>query len=167
MNAFSFCRLLTLAAVFIAVAGCQATRETLNFDTTANLNFYAGESINPDQDNRASPLVIRVFKLADARQFGREDFLNLYEDAENRLGKDLLDTVILKEIAPGELRKEHFELTPDVKYIGLLAEFINYQNADAITIIPVQAHKENDIDLQIKGIKLSQGAPAKGSHKRR
>jgi type VI secretion system protein VasD len=161
MNARPLSRSLALTILLLSLFGCQATRETLNFDTTANLNFYAAETINPDQDNRASPLVIRVFKLADARQFGREDFLNLYEDADNRLGKDLLDTIVLKEIAPGELRKERFELSPEVKYIGLLAEFVNYQDADAITIIPVQAHTKNDIDLQINGIKLQQGAPTK------
>ncbi|UTA46615.1 type VI secretion system lipoprotein TssJ [Simiduia sp. 21SJ11W-1] len=155
-------RIAFFGAITLLLAACQATRETLNFDTSANVTLYAALDINPDQDKRASPLVIRVFKLADARQFGREDFLNLYEDAENRLGRDLLDTVVLKEIAPGEKRTETFELAPEVKYLGLLAEFVNYQDADAVTIIPIQPHTENDIDLQINGVKLIEGAPVKG-----
>lgn len=153
-------RTAVFASALALLMGCQTTRETLSFDTTANITLYAAQDINPDQDNRASPLVIRVFKLADERQFGREDFLNLYEDAENRLGRDLIDTVVLKEIAPGEIRTEEFELAPDVKYLGLLAEFVNYQDADAITIIPITAHTDNDIDLQIKGTQLVDGAPA-------
>ncbi|MBB3168789.1 type VI secretion system lipoprotein TssJ [Simiduia aestuariiviva] len=154
--------LLTIAliAFTVIIAGCQTARETLNLDTSAKLRIYAEQDINPDQDNRASPLVIRVFKLADARQFGREDFLNLYEDAENRLGRDLLDTVVLKEIAPGESRIEDFELSPDVKYLGLLAEFVSYQDAEAITIIPIQPHAGNEIDLTISGIQIAKGNKA-------
>jgi len=101
-----------------------------------------------------SPVVVRVFKLADDRQFSREDFLNLYEDAENRLGKDLLGTIKLKEIAPGETRKEVIELSEDVKYVGLLAEFVRYQEAEAIQIVPITDHKINKYILSISGTKM-------------
>ncbi|MDN3640216.1 type VI secretion system lipoprotein TssJ [Simiduia curdlanivorans] len=143
--------LLLSAAVIL---GCQTTRRTLNFDTTANLHLHAAGKINPDQDNRSSPLVIRIFKLADARQFGREDFLNLYEDADNRLGKDLIDTIILKELAPGETRIEKISLTPEVKYLGILAEFVQYQDAEAIALVEIIDHKTNDIYLEIKGAEI-------------
>lgn len=140
--------------------GCQATRETLNFDTAAEITLYADQTINPDLDHRASPLVIRVFKLADDRQFSREDFLNLYENADNRLGKDLLDTIVLKELAPGEQRLETIQLTPEVAYLGILAEFVQFQDADAVTLVAVTPHKTNTVDLQISGLKIQPGKPA-------
>ncbi|WP_460997351.1 type VI secretion system lipoprotein TssJ [Simiduia litorea] len=149
-----FSKLKLTAFLLLSVAiitGCQTTRRTLNFDTTANLHLHAAAKINPDQDNRTSPLVIRIFKLADARQFGREDFLNLYEDADNRLGKDLIDTIVLKELAPGESRIEKISLTPEVKYLGVLAEFVQYQDAEAIALVEIIDHKTNDIYLEIKG----------------
>lgn len=155
---------ITLVAL-LTTAACQTTRETLNLDTTAEVHLYAGQHINPDQDNRASPLVIRLFKLADDRQFGREDFLNLYENADNRLGKDLLDTIVLKELAPGETRIETLELTPDVAYIGVLAEFVQYQDASAVTIFPITAHTSNEIHLQIDKLALKSGKPEKKSRR--
>lgn len=155
---------IMLLAILVTT-GCQTTRETLNLDTSAEIYLYAGDQINPDQDNRASPLVIRLFKLADDRQFGREDFLNLYENADNRLGKDLLDTIVLKELAPGETRIENLDLTPDVAYIGVLAEFIQYQDASAVTILPITAHTSNEIHLQIDKLAIKAGKPIKKSRR--
>lgn len=140
---------MIIVAVIGALSACQTTRRTLNFDTSAEINFKAMSTINPDDDGRASPVVVRVFKLADSRQFSREDFLNLYENADDRLGKDLIDTVILKELAPGEMRTEVLELTPEVKYIGLLAEFVRYQDADAIVLLPITDHKANSFDVTL------------------
>lgn len=137
------------------VIGCQATRRTLNFDTTAHLTLNAFEDVNPDRDNRSSPIVIRVFKLTDARQFKREDFLNLYENAEERLGNDLLDTVILKELAPGEKRVELLELTPEVRYLGLMAEYVRYQDANAILVLPIEDHNRNKFEVDVHRLALA------------
>lgn len=145
-------KLLTLAvigAAIIALSACQTTRRTLNFDTSAYIEFQALNSVNPDSDNRASPVVVRMFKLADARQFRREDFLNLYENAEQRLGNDLLDTIVLKELAPGETRIEAIALTPETKYIGLLAEFVQYEDAKAIMVLPITDHKKNKFEVKL------------------
>ena len=145
-------KLFTLAVIggaIIALSACQTTRRTMNMDTSAYIQFEALNSVNPDSDNRASPVVIRMFKLADARQFRREDFLNLYENAEQRLGNDLLDTIVLKELAPGESRVEAIALTPETKYIGLLAEFIQYEDAKAIMVLPITDHKKNKFDVKL------------------
>ena len=157
MNKLSALKYLLLIVLAISLTACQATRRTLNFNTSAELNFIAQNNINPDSDDRSSPVVVRVFKLADDRQFSREDFLNLYENADDRLGRDLLDTIILKELAPGEKRTETLALTEDVKYIGLLAEFVQYEDADAILVLPITDHKENDFKITIDGTSLYSG----------
>ncbi|MBX2858042.1 MAG: type VI secretion system lipoprotein TssJ [Cellvibrionaceae bacterium] len=136
------------------VLGCQPTRRVLNFDTSVELQFSTSNMVNPDRDGRASPVIVRVYKLADERQFSREDFLNLYEDADNRLGKDLLGTVVLKELAPGESRKERIELEPKVKYVGLLAEFIRYQDAQSIQLVSIVDHKTTKVSVSLSGTQL-------------
>lgn len=150
-------RLLLVGALVVSVAACQTTRRTLNFDTSVELTVDSRGDVNPDDDGRASPVVVRVFMLADDRQFAREDFLNLYENAESRLGKDLIDTVILKEFAPGEERVEMLHLSPEVRYIGLLAEFVQYQRADALMLLPVTDHKKNEHRVTLAGTRI--GSP--------
>ena len=54
----------------------------------------------------------------------QEDFLNLFEDPQGRLGNDLIEITRLKELAPGESRTETFNLTPEVKFIGILGEYV-------------------------------------------
>lgn len=147
-------RLVVIGLLVLTVAACQATRRTLNFDTSLELTVQAAEDVNPDDDGRASPVVVRVFMLADDRQFAREDFLNLYENAESRLGKDLLDTVILKEFAPGEKRVEKIQLTPDVRYVGLLAEFVQYHRADALMLLPITDHKNNEYEIALADTRI-------------
>ena len=140
-------------AVFMVVllAGCSSTkgvvdsgREFLDFDTVVELQLQADESVNLDDDGRPSPLVVRVFKLADDRQFQREDFLSLYESAGERLGRDLIGEVQLKEIAPGELRLEKLELTSDVRYIGVMAEYSRYTETTNLLVLPVRAHNDSE-----------------------
>lgn len=157
---------ITLLGILVAsLAACQTTRRTLNLDTSVQLSIKIREDVNPDDDGRASPIVVRVFMLADDRQFAREDFLNLYESAESRLGKDLLDTVILKEFAPGEQRMEELRLTPDVKYIGLLAEFVQYQQADALLVLPITGHKKNEFRVALADTRI--GTPDDLAKRRR
>lgn len=146
---------LLVLLLAVVVSACQTTRRTLNFDTSVALTVDIEHDVNPDSDGRASPVVLRVFMLADDRQFSREEFLNLYENAESRLGKDLIDTVILKEFAPGEQRVEELALTPEVKYIGLLAEFVQYQRADALMLLPITDHKKNAYGITLEGTRIA------------
>lgn len=154
MSLNSVLRMLLVCALVLTVSACQTTRRTLNFDTSVELNVDIKDNVNPDTDGRASPVVVRVFMLADDRQFAREDFLNLYENAESRLGKDLIDTVVLKEFAPGEQRIEKLELTPEVKYIGLLAEFVQYQHADSLMLLPITEHKANEYQVTLADTRI-------------
>lgn len=148
-------QLLVVMALVVGLAACQTTRRTLNLDTSIALAVEIENDVNPDSDGRASPVVLRVFMLADDRQFSREDFLNLYENADSRLGKDLIDTVILKEFAPGEQRIEQLALTPEVRYIGLLAEFVQYQDADALMLLPITDHKKNEYAITLEGTRMA------------
>ncbi|CAM3827545.1 type VI secretion system lipoprotein TssJ [Parendozoicomonas haliclonae] len=153
----SIWRSLVAAVLVLLVAGCSTSREVLDFDTLAELQINATTDVNKDDDGRPSPLVIRVFKLADARQFEREDFLALYEQAEDRLGRDLLGTIQLKEIAPGENRLEEIELTPEVKFLGIMAEYSRYGESRTTLVLPVRAHYGNDFVVVADDRGLAQG----------
>lgn len=155
MNQEKWMKLVLVVLLAMAISACQTTRRTLNFDTSVALDVDIEQNVNPDSDGRASPVVLRVFMLADDRQFSREEFLNLYENAESRLGKDLIDTVILKEFAPGEQRTEELSLSPEVKYVGLLAEFVQYQRAEALMLLPITDHKKNTYAITLAGTRIA------------
>ncbi len=148
-------RTFFIAVLVLFLSGCQTTREVLNFDTEAKLKFSVSPDVNPDRDKRASPIVLRLFLLTDRRQFDREDFLNLFENASSRLGSDLVREITLKEFAPSEERIERIELAEDIKYIGIIAEFVNYEDSDPIDIVEIKEHNTNTYDIQINRLSIT------------
>lgn len=143
-----------LATAVIALAACRSAPPPAPANTVAELNVVVSGDVNPDSDNRPSPLVITVFALKDARQFEREDFLSLYEGATQRLGADLGRTIRLKEFVPGETRLESIPLEPGIRYIGVMAEYVQYDKAKSILVLPVVEHKANRYEVKAERLQL-------------
>lgn len=157
--------LITAITLFL-LSSCQNARKTLNLDTTAVLQIHAFNDSNPDSDGRPSPTVIRIYQLTDARQFSRETFIRVYENAEKRLGDDLLSSLDLREILPNEKRLETLPLKKEVKYLGVLAEFYQYEDAEPMMILPIISHKKNHLDINIYKNFLHSSVALNDSHRR-
>ena len=52
-------------------------------------------------------------------------------------------------------RIETIELATEVKYLGLMAEFIQYRDAEALLVIPVLEHNENVVQVGIEGNQIA------------
>ncbi len=141
---FSLMSVLASLMCLLMVTGCGTTARVLNLDTEVQLNFQVWPNINPDEAGRSSPLVIRVFELKDARQFQTEDFIGLFQESKERLGGDLIAEYRLREFAPGLNRTEVLKVDPSVRYIGLLAEFVQYENAQARLVFPIEPHRTTE-----------------------
>ena len=65
------------------------------------INIAASAGINPNTNNRPSPVVVRLYELKASAQFEAADFLSLYEKDQAVLGADIVtrDEFVL---APGE-----------------------------------------------------------------
>lgn len=146
---------LALLAAVVALAACKASPPPAPQNTVAELNVAVAADVNPDGDERASPLVITVFALKDSRQFEREDFLSLYEGASQRLGADLARTIKLKEFVPGETRLETIALDPEVRYLGLMAEYVQYDKAKPLLVLPVVELTTNRYEVKAERLQLS------------
>ncbi|PIE41147.1 MAG: type VI secretion system lipoprotein TssJ [Gammaproteobacteria bacterium] len=140
---FSITMIASLLMV-IFTTGCSTTARVLNLQTEVSMNFQVWPNINPDEAGRSSPLVIRVFELKDARQFQTEDFIGLFQESRERLGGDLVAERRLRELTPGIDHQEVLLLDPTVRYIGLLAEFVQYENAQARLVFPVEPHRTTE-----------------------
>jgi type VI secretion system protein VasD len=154
MKLYSAIRILFVSIVILGIVGCGATRELLDTKTGVNLTFVTSKDLNPDRDGRPSPIVIKVFALSDDRQFKREDFLSLYENPAERLGSDLIETYELKEFSPDETRDEFISLTPETRFIGVMAAFVQYDRADALLILPVTSRKTIDYTIKAERLRI-------------
>lgn len=148
---------IVVLSAMLLNSGCSTTAKILNLDTEVVLDFQVWPKINPDDNGRASPLVVRMYELKDSRQFLAEDFIDLFEESKERLGADLLAERRLRELTPGLNRTETFQLAPEVKYIGLLGEFIQYENAQARVVIAIEPNRKTKKVIWINKTKLKVG----------
>lgn len=161
MNVFRYSKLLVVGFAVAAVCGCTSLNSKvggiLNLDTDVTLRFVAEADINPDDKNRPSPLFIRLYELKSTRQFDRANFIDLYERDKEILGADMIAKQTLKRLKPGDERNDKLVLNPETRYVGLVAEFLQYQKAKFKVVIPIA--KENVVasssDIRISGNVIS------------
>ena len=145
---------MAIGLLVFSLVGCGTTRELLDIDTAAKFTITTSADLNPDRDGRPSPIVIKMFALADDRQFKREDFLSLYENPAERLGSDLIESYELKEFSPDETREETLALTPETRFVGIMAAYVQYDVAQALLIVPVTAHKTTKYSIRAERLRI-------------
>ncbi|MDO3720171.1 type VI secretion system lipoprotein TssJ [Marinobacter sp. chi1] len=137
------------------LSACQASHEKPLLETTAELEFVVASYVNPDADNRTSPLNITLLRLRDDRQFEQEDFIDVYLDPAKHLSGDLIGKQSLQELLPGESRVEHLELAEDVRYLGVVAAFSDYKHAESKLVLTVEPNQTNHYKITIEGRSMS------------
>lgn len=156
MSLIRFSLLFMMGVFSLSLVGCATTGKVLDLDTRVQVEFEVFDDINPDDSGRPSPLVLRFYELKDSRQFQSEDFLGLFEDDSGRLGGDLLAKRRL-EFQPGKSRIEEFVVDENTRYVGLLAEFVQYENARARVIFEVAPNQKTRQVITIKKLELIAG----------
>ncbi len=143
-------------AVFVLISGCSTISKPFECEApTMTLNIIPARDINPADDGRASPVVLNVFALEGDRQFEQEDFISLFQDPDAVLGKDLLSLVKLREITPGEdPRQEKIDLDVRTRYVGVMAEYIRYEDAETKIVIPREDECESNVTLFIDRLSM-------------
>jgi type VI secretion system protein VasD len=132
---------LLIFMLLVNLSACSSINSTVggffNMDTDLELKFKVAADINPDDDNKPSPLFLRMYELKSPRMFKKANFIDLYEKDKDVLGADMISKQRLKRIKPGESRKESFVLDKGTRYVGLYAEFLQYKKSGFKLLIPV------------------------------
>jgi type VI secretion system protein VasD len=141
MKLFSWWQPITLVLVVAAVSACTSLNTKVGgvfkMDTDLVLTFKADADINPDDKKRPSPLFVRMYELKSTKQFAKANFIDLFERDAEVLGADMLAKQTLKRLRPGDERKDSFVLKPETRYVGLVAEFLQYKDAKFKIIVAV------------------------------
>lgn len=116
-----------------------------------NAKLDAGAQLNPDARKRPSPVVVRVFELKVPTQFESADFVSLFEKDQAVLGADMVsrDEFVLR---PGESKSINKPLSPDTKFVAVMAAFRELERARWRAVVPVVAGKKNVISINLDEI---------------
>lgn len=120
--------ILSLTLAF-ALAACgtpdqHAPREQTKLDLT----ITAADDVNPDDKERAAPIMVRLYELKSENAFGAADYFSLHNNDKTLLAADLLarEEFILR---PGDVKTVRRKSHPDTTAIGLLAGYRDLPNA--------------------------------------
>jgi len=133
-------RLSTIAIMFTLTACTSMNSKVgglLDLDADLQIKFIVNHDINLDDHKVASPLVVRMYELKSTKAFEAANFIDLYERDTEILGKTMITEQSLKPLQPNENRTESFVLSKGTKFVGLYAEFLQYENSKYKVIIPV------------------------------
>lgn len=91
-------------------------------ETATTMTLRAAADVNPNDADRPSPVVVRVYQLRTGAAFDAATFRDLYADDAGVLGRELItrDEYILR---PGEARTLDVALSSEARVIGALAAF--------------------------------------------
>lgn len=150
-----------LAVFALALTACSSQESKvggmLNLETNMTLTLQADANINPDHQDESSPVFIRLYELKSRNAFDGADFIELYERDKAVLGDTFVQRRKLSRIAPGESREHDLVLDNNTRYVGLVAEFFQYQDAAYKVIFPVTAKNvfRDDVRVRISGNQIS------------
>lgn len=149
-----------LACVLLSLVSCSSSKSrvggVLNLNTDLKLVFDVASDINPDAQQQASPVFLRLYELNDPQAFEKADFIDLYDGDEATLGKTLVAKQQLERFVPGQDRTDNVVLKPGTRYVGLYAEFLQYQDARYKVVLPVTENNviRNKTMLRLTGNSL-------------
>ena len=146
---------LMLAMMVFAIGGCSSSKSRvggiLNLDTDLKLTLKVASDINPDYNDRPSPVFVRFYQLKSVTAFEKADFIDIYERDKEIFGGDIVSKQILKPLIPGESRVERLVLEPGTRAIAIFAEFSQYAGSTYKVVFPVT---ENNVIRNVETVQI-------------
>lgn len=151
-------RWLTLIAL-LSLSGCSLLSSDPE-PTRLDLTLAASDRLNPDQHDRPSPVVLRLFELRHPVAFETADFFSLYERPRDTLAADLLVSEEL-ELRPGETRRLKL-LVESGRHLGVLAAYRELNETRWRQVLTLGPGQRNQAVLLLdhNGIEQRRGPPA-------
>lgn len=131
MFGLSRCLVRVVPAVALLALGvaCSPPKAPTPVPRVLALQVETSAQLNPDIRQRASPVVLRVYRLRSPLSFEAADFFSLVDKERATLSDDLVSREEL-QLRPGQsLAVPARELEPDARVIAVLAEFRDLENS--------------------------------------
>ncbi|MEW8027866.1 MAG: type VI secretion system lipoprotein TssJ [Candidatus Thiodiazotropha sp.] len=122
------------------VTGCSSV-------SSVKVTMSADLSVNPDINERPSPIVARIYELKSLSVFNNADFFNLFEQDVALLGEEMLMRDEL-HFQPGEVKLLERELQPDTRYVGVIGAYRDIENATWRRSIEINLHDETTFVIE-------------------
>ena len=108
--------------------------------------MQGSERLNPDINDRPSPIVLQLIELKNPVAFEHADFFSLYQRPREVLAPDLVAMEEL-ELRPGEERTYKLSAQPESRYLAVLAAYRDLPQAQWRIVLPLDSKERNEVEL--------------------
>ncbi|CAM4021180.1 type VI secretion system lipoprotein TssJ [Bordetella bronchialis] len=132
-------------AVALFLAGCSAKPPLC---ASVQVMLDAASDLNPDATGRASPIVVRVYQLADTEAFGHAGFFDLYDRDRQVLGQSLLarsEATVL----PGAEKVVAQPLDSRTRAVAVIAAYRDIEHAQWRRVVYVAGQGSHGIAMDL------------------
>lgn len=146
--------LAVLAALLLSACGSSTPDPT-----TVEMTITATGSINPNSVSEPSPVVLRIYQLKSDSAFNAAEFSEIFYGDRKVLGGDLLGQ---KEynVKPGDNLTYEDTVSPETRYIGIVAGFRDIENATWRVVTAVTAEDDNPLTVNVDSLSVSLRRPS-------
>lgn len=138
---------LVLFASLLTLTGCSSMSPYSDL-TKLDLSLEGSNKLNPDLNDRPSPIVLHLMELRHPVAFENADFFSLYQRPREALAPDLMAIEEL-ELRPGERRELKLTVQEGSRYVAVLAAYRNLPDTNWRFIIPLDEKRQNSISLRL------------------
>lgn len=120
-EAFSPARLLLFIVSLAFMSGCATSSYTQD-ESLLLVSVKSGKEINPDVNQRPSPVELHIYLLKSPSLFLEQDYYSLVDHPDQALKQDLIhkESMIIR---PDRIEREVFKVDNDYGYIGIIVSF--------------------------------------------
>jgi type VI secretion system protein VasD len=153
-------RTLLIAFLLASCAWLVACSSAPPKPQAVKLSFAVSADVNPDAQNRPSPVVVRLYQLKDDAAFKDADIFALFDKEQATLAAALVSREEY-ELAPGEHRNVDLQLSHDARFVGVVAAYRDIRNAEWRAQIGapdkglVNIVKKNKINILVERARVS------------
>jgi len=139
-------RWVNRAAALALLSGIASCSPPPPPPTAVNLTVSASAGVNPTVGGQAAPIVVRVYQLGSTTGFEQAEFFQLFNQDQAFLKTDLMkrDDFLL---APGQTKTATLTPTDQVKALGVLAAYRDFQHATWRATVPIPPHQTTNVTV--------------------
>jgi len=144
-------------AAALAVAALLASCASAPKPAQVSLTIEASPQLNPSPSMRPSPLTVRVYELKSTAAFNKADFMSIYQRDQAELGGELVAKEELL-LSPGESRSMTKTLSPDTRFLGVLAAYRDLEHAGWRSSVPIQVGQKQRVVIRAGELSIEAAA---------
>lgn len=144
--------IVLLSSGMLLLSGCA--RDRTPPPTTVSVTLAASANVNPDRNDRPSPLMVRVYELRSAGVFENSDFFTLLEQDRAVLGADQIARWEY-QLEPGESMELDATFQSGSGFVGVVAAYRDIAHARWRAIEPIEPNSANNMVVRFDRLEVT------------